>query len=108
MYLPDRNNNPAQEINCSNGNTNCLNNNGTPQLDKYFYDSNSGWLFFYVAQTGLMPVPRRVEQLRWVRVPARREPIPSSVPRRSGVLRTPEVITTMSAPQKAAGAIQPR
>jgi hypothetical protein len=38
-------------INCSNGNTDCLNNNGTPQLDKYFYDSNSGWLFFYVAQT---------------------------------------------------------
>jgi hypothetical protein len=41
----------ADEINCSNGNTNCLNNNGTPQLDKYFYDSKSGWLFFYVAQT---------------------------------------------------------
>jgi hypothetical protein len=41
----------ADEINCSTGNTNCLNNNGTPQLDKYFYDSKSGWLFFYVAQT---------------------------------------------------------
>jgi len=40
----------ADEINCSDGNSNCLNNNGTPQLDKYFYDSKSGWLFFYVAQ----------------------------------------------------------
>jgi hypothetical protein len=41
----------ADAINCTPSITNCLNNNGTPQLDKYLYDSKSGWLFFYVAQT---------------------------------------------------------
>ena len=40
----------ADDINCSNGVTNCLNNNGTPNLDKYLYDPATGWLFFYVAQ----------------------------------------------------------
>jgi hypothetical protein len=41
----------AEVIDCTPQNQNCLNNNGTPQLDKYLYDNKSGWLFLYVAQT---------------------------------------------------------
>jgi hypothetical protein len=41
----------ADVIDCTPQAKNCLNNNGTPQLDKYFYDNKTGWLFLYVAQT---------------------------------------------------------
>jgi hypothetical protein len=41
----------AIAIDCSDTVNNCLTNtDGTPNLDKYFYDPNTGWLFFYVAQ----------------------------------------------------------
>ena len=41
----------ATAIDCSDTVTNCLTNtNGTPNLNKYFYDPGTGWLFFYVAQ----------------------------------------------------------